>query len=307
MNAIRLKAVMSYNDLVIERIRALNLRAGTELFRTTLPQAINRELVYLGGFRNIIHEEAVSLLEISQFVVDIIETENPEEIIISGREFPVVYAKTVLGYHALLLVDEVLVYSTKVEKVFLPSGRQLVICCGEESAMNFSALRRKLAFQEANEIWSARCEMYETEPINNIAANAYLFPRLGLKLVVDNGAVKRYGYVALSVVEKTAGVKFHFFIAPTRRIAKEETEKALLMLLEVELRKEVANCAVDFWGDDWKQMKFSMLFGKLSRGLNPFNFAQRVLAAHFQLVAEADQVLAWLEAQAKKEVAEAQS
>lgn len=294
------KYIMLHNESIIDLTRVLNVRAGEEIFNVQpLHDTLNE--VTRGGTRALrgIKEAELIYPKISLEMMDIIWSENPEQIEIDGRQFPVIYGWDEEGKHffARVIVDEDLVNTTLTGKVILPGGRIIEIYCGGEIAENFASLRVKLKAQQRVDEWLARCGVYATDWITDAYMVTSYLRRAGVQVIMKHNDVSMSGYVSLEHDEKFG---FKFVIVATRDEAVNETKKALLVLLELILRKELIEADVGYFGEGWVDMKFGLLFEQLRHNLNVFNFAEKLQLIRYQLSAEADEVLGWHQREVSK-------
>ena len=107
-----LSNILNHSQSIVELSEELNARAGYRLFNFCPLQQIFEEVMN-GGSRKLgkVDVERLIYPQIPQSLIDKVRDENPEQVKIDGRKFPVVYGldEKTKCYYAVVLVDDELV------------------------------------------------------------------------------------------------------------------------------------------------------------------------------------------------------
>ncbi len=165
-----------HNQAVIDDCERLWIRSGGDFQRITMGDLVDFYMtklpIWIRSVEDLrsalikeVSEKDLYLPKVSDSERKKVETENPETVEVDGQTLTVVYSKDWSdNFHAKAEVENEFVYSTKVESVILPSGRQVKLLSEGQSAMTFPELVEKLLrFDCSSELDVPREEPWQKE------------------------------------------------------------------------------------------------------------------------------------------------
>ena len=237
MTTQELQQIVDKNSALQKRAQNLNIRNGSYVFdimnNSELKTWLSERLNGSRSIAEISNPDVLILPELDQKFVKKILKDNPDQITLDGQSFSVQYEKDWRGNcFASIAVEEDFARNTKLEKINLPGGREVLIVCNSHQADNFVSLVEKLEQSRIERAWSeARNEQessrWITDPENVFPELEKVFQTIEITRTDNGNGEPIFGYYSL---HSDSDPDFKIQIRNSLEEAEQETSKSLQRL-----------------------------------------------------------------------------